>query len=205
MPDPPRLAHAGRRENDLRLVIEIDHLRLVAGDRHPKPRKTDRVDALLHKRERGVIKAVLHILAKNRGGFHRERTVHIHLKILEFRKQILRLDPPDKIQHLLRTSHRERRYDQIAASRKRIADHAGKLHGIIRRCLMRAVTVGRLHDHVIRRCKILRILDERAVPRSDVSGKYDLALLHTLSSVLSDPHLNTGRSKQMPRIHKPDF
>ena len=70
---------------------------------------------------------------------------------------------------------------------------------------MRAVAVGRLHDHVIRRRKILRILDERAVPRSDVSGKYDLALLHALTGVLGDPHLNTGRSKQMSRIHKPDF
>jgi len=134
-----------------------------------------------------------------------KRAIYKHFKIIMPVNKAFCFYLSDKIQHLLRTSHRERRYDQIAASRKRIADHAGKLHGIIRRCLMRAVTVRRLHDHVIRRCKILRILDERAVPRSDVSGKYDLALLHTLSSVLRDPHLNTGRSKQMPRIHKPDF
>lgn len=54
---------------------------------------------------------------------------------------------------------------------------------------MRAVAVGRLHDHVIRRRKILRILDERAVPRSDVSGKYDLAL-STPSPVFSEIHIS---------------
>ena len=106
MPDAERMTFG------LSLKLIIFDSSLVIAIRSPE---TDRVDALLHKRERGVIKTVLHILAKNRGGFHRERTVHIHLKILEFRKQILRLDPPDKIQHLLRTSHRERRYDQIAA------------------------------------------------------------------------------------------
>ena len=114
-------------------------------------------------------------------------------------------DLTDKIQHFLRTAHSKGWNHQITASVKSFLNDFRKHDWIIRSFSMTSVSISRLHHNIICLFNIYRILDQRLIKISDVSGKYDLALLHTLSSVLRDPHLNTGRSKQMPRIHKPDF
>ena len=102
MSDTACLTHTGRGDDNFRFLIEVDHFRLIARDRHAQSRKSDRVDALLYKRKCLLIKAVLHILIKNCGCLHGERAVHIHIEIFKFRQQVFRLDFSDKIQHLLR-------------------------------------------------------------------------------------------------------
>ena len=130
--------------------------------------------------------------------FHGKRTIYVYLEIRIFRKQSFRLDPPHIIKHLLCTSNGECRNHQIASLRKGCIDHLGKFDCVIRRGFMVSITVGRLHDHIIRVLDKLRILDERPVVISDISGE---SKLHRLV-IFRHPDFNGRGSEQMPRIDK---
>ena len=65
---------------------------------------------------------------------------------------------------------------------------------------MQPVPVGGLHDHIVRLRRFLGIPDERLVEISYVSGKAELSL----DPVLLQPHLNAGRTQQVPDVRKTD-
>ncbi len=60
------------------------------------------------------------------------------------------------------------------------------------------VTIGSLHDNIVGFLCVNRILNQRLVFVSDITGKYDFSG-HT---ALGQPHLNAGRAKQMSHIGK---
>ena len=63
---------------------------------------------------------------------------------------------------------------------------------------MASVTIGRLHHNIIRIMEISRILDQRLMEISDITGKNNLFFF----SVFLNRQLNAGRPQKMPRIYK---
>ena len=63
---------------------------------------------------------------------------------------------------------------------------------------MAPITVGRLHQHIICLCRILRIADQRLIAVSDITGQNDLLLCLSFFY----PHLDGRGSKQMARVNE---
>ena len=63
---------------------------------------------------------------------------------------------------------------------------------------MCAVTVGRFHHNIIGVLNIFRILDQGTICGSNISGKYNLALLSPLLRLLRNPKLNGGGTRRCP-------
>ena len=63
---------------------------------------------------------------------------------------------------------------------------------------MISVAVSRLHDNIISRLEVLRILDKRLICITYISGEYDL----NLSSILLSKYLYARRAQKMSDIHK---
>ena len=82
MADAASLAHSRCRDDNLGLIIKIDHPGLVACNRSLKSRKDQRIDSFLHQSHRLFIKAGFHILIKYVGGFNRQRAVYIDFESL---------------------------------------------------------------------------------------------------------------------------
>ena len=197
--DTSCLTHTGCGNNNFRLLVEIDHLGFITRDRHAQSRKTDWVNSLMHKIQRFLAETVLHVLIKDRSCLHCQRTIDKHREIFKLRQQMFRLDPSDKVKHLLRSSYGKCRDHKISTSCKGILQYPCKCDCIVRRCLMLFVTVRGLHYNIIRVFDILWIFDQWTIAVSDIPRKYNFDFF----IVLSDPHLNAGRAKQMSCVHKP--
>ena len=186
---PSRIAHSGSRNDHFRLLDKIDHLRFIARGRSMKSGKYQRIDARIHKFQRFAVKTVPHIHRKHFGCLDRQRTVQIHIEIPVFRQKIIFLDLPDEIEHLLGPAHGKGRDDHIAAPVKCLLDDPCKFTDIVR--LLRsvyAVAVCGLHNHIIRCIRIARILDDRLIDISHISGKNQF--FRHIS--LGRPHFDTG-------------
>ena len=161
-----------------------------------------RVNARVHQLHGLFIKTVPHIHGKDLRRLDGQRTVQIHLKIPVFRQEILLFDLTDEIKHLLGPAHGKGWNDHIAAPVKGLFDDPCKLTDIIR--LLRRVdpvAVGGLHHHIIRCRRIARILNDRLVDISHISGKYQL-LRHI---PLGRPHFDAGRAEQMSHVREADI
>ena len=113
----------------------------------------------------------------------------------------VRLHLPQEIEHLLCPAHCKRRNHYIAALVKSSLQNPGQLPDIIRMLrTVQPVAVSGLHHHIISGFRKLRILDQRLIAVTDIPGKDQL--LRRLP--LGRPHLDTGRTQQMPDIRKPD-
>ncbi len=66
---------------------------------------------------------------------------------------------------------------------------------------MHPVTVGRLHDHIIRFFCGCGILQQRLMLVADIAGKYDLLRI----AVLCQPDFDAGRPQQMSDIRETDL
>ena len=184
--DTSCLTHTGCGYNNFRLFVEIDHFGFITRDRHAQSRKTDRVNSLMHKIQCFLAETVLHILIKDRGCLHCQRTIDKHREILKLRQQMFCLDPSDKVKHLLRSSHGKCGNHKISTPCKCILQYPCKCGCIIRRRLMLFVTVRGFHHDIIRIPDILRIFDQWTIAASDIPRKYNFGFF----IILSDPHLN---------------
>ena len=200
MPDPARLAHTAGRDNHLRLYVLIDRPGIIGGYRGSQPRKSNGIHSLLQKLHGLLVKITPHMLTENIRGFNGQRAVHPHFKIVVPGHQILFLNPPYKIKHLLGPSYGKRGNHHISSPVKGSLKHLGQGHGIIRRFLMASVPIGTLHHHIIRLCQILGIPDQRLVGVPDIPGEHNLLL----NPLFPDPDLNGRRSQKMSRICKAD-
>ena len=102
--DTARIAHAAGGNNNLAVLVIVDRLGIVAGDGSTETGETQRVDAVHDQANGLLVKAVVHMLFKNRGRLVGKRTVHINLEILMAFHSVLGLDLADEIQHLLSTA-----------------------------------------------------------------------------------------------------
>ena len=114
--------------------------------------------------------------------------------------QLIFLDLTDKIQHLLRSAHCKCRNDHVTAPVKGLLDHIRQILNIVRSRSMAAITIGRLHHHIICILNILRIPDQWLMFITNVTGKYDL-FLH---AIFFYPDFNRRGSQEMSRIYKPN-
>ena len=116
--------------------------------------------------------------------------------------QPLLLDLTQEIEHFLGSADRKGRNDHIAATVKGFLQYLGQHCHVIHPFFgMKPVSVGGFHYNIIGLLRFFRILDERLVNISDITGKNDL----TLFSVLIQPYLDTGGTQQMPDIRKTDI
>ena len=102
--DTARIAHAAGGNNNLAVLVIVDRLGIVAGDGSTETGETQRVDAVHDQANGLLVKAVVHMLFKDRGRLVGKRTVHINLEILMAFHSVLGLDLADEIQHLLSTA-----------------------------------------------------------------------------------------------------
>ena len=115
MPDTSGLTHTGSRQDYFRFRIKINLSGFITGNRCLESLEQQWVNSLIDKRHCVFIKASFDIFIKHIGRFNCQRTVYIHFKSREFRKQILFFYLSDKIQDFLRTSYRKR-WDYYIAS-----------------------------------------------------------------------------------------
>ena len=97
MADTPRITHSRRGNDDLGPGIKVDSLGLLAAHRQLQPWEGNGVNPLLHQCPGLVVIAAQQILRKHMGGLHRQRTVHVDLKIIAALHHTVVLDFPDKI------------------------------------------------------------------------------------------------------------
>ena len=114
--------------------------------------------------------------------------------------QLIFLDLPDKIQHLLGTPHCKCRNHHITAPVKGSLHNFRQISDVVRSRSMTAIAISRLHNHIVRILQILWITDQWLVLIANVTGKYDLFL----NALFFDPYFYRGRAQQMSGIHKTD-
>ena len=111
-------------------------------------------------------------------------------------------DLAEEIQDLLRTSDRKGRNHHVTATVKGRLQNFRQLLNVIRTLFgVKPVSIGGFHDNIISFLRIRRILNERLVFISNVSGK-DNFLRYVFFRC---PDLNTGRSQEMTYICKTDL
>ena len=115
MADTTRIAHAGGRDDHLRRLVKVDGLRLLERDGEVQPAEGNRVDALIHDGTRLIIIALIEILREDMRRIDRQRTVDIDREVVMPDDEMLLFDLTEKVQQLLRTTHRKCRHNDIAA------------------------------------------------------------------------------------------
>ena len=174
MLDAARITHAGCRDDDLRLVIRIDCLRLIRRDRQIQTVELQRIDALSDKFHCLVIIALRTLFTEDLRRLNGKRGINIHREIRQLRDQVLFLDLTDEVQHFLCPAYGKTRYNQVSSAKECFLDNCGEVFLVIAlRRFMQPVAVGRLHDHIVCRVRVLRILQKRLIFVSDITGKYD--------------------------------
>ncbi len=198
--DPSRLAHPRSRYDHFRPHVKIYRLTVITRDRQLQPRKSDRVDAFSHEFLRLLVKTPLYILSKNIRSPYRQRTIHIYFKFRIRLHKSLFFDLADKIEKFLCPSYRESRNHHISTLFKCPADDLCDLTGIIRRFPVQPVSICRLHHDVIRFFRVDRIPQDRFIPISEITRKYDRTRFLTLYG----KYLDRRGTEKMPDIRKPN-
>ena len=108
------------------------------------------------------------------------------------------LDLTNKIQHLLGTAYCKGRNYQITSSVKGSLDNLSQHSRIVRPLSVASVSIGRFHNNISCLFNIYRILNQRLIKITDITGKYDFFLF----VILGEPDLNTTGTKKMSCIYK---
>ena len=199
--DAAGIAHAGGGDDDFRLGIGIDGLGLVRGDGGVQSRKYQRVLAPPHDGRHLIVHEVQITLQKDPGGFHRQRAVHIDGKTVVAPDEAPVLDLPDEVEHLLGAADGKGRDDHIAAPVHGGLDDLRQFGHVVRvHPLVIPVAVGGLHHQILGLLHGLGIPQDGLIGVAQVAGEGDLPFL----AVLREPHLDAGRSQQVPHIREPD-
>ena len=137
-----RFAHSACRKDYFRGLIVIYVYRIIAGDGYVKTGEFYRVYALVKQFKSLAVVIIAHTAAVYFGCFNRKRAVHINREIpVPFDKSFF-LYYSYQIQKLLRSAHRKRGDNNIAASVKRFLYYARKLCNVIGTRPVQPVAVG---------------------------------------------------------------
>ena len=159
MLNPTGIAHTTGRDNDLRAVVKVDGFGFFTGDGKFQSRERDRIDSFIDQLHRLFIKTVFVVFIKYSSCSYCQRTIHKHRETIVSLYHMICLDLTDKIKHLLCSSHCKRRDHHIPSPVEGSLDHSCQLIFIAGPWTMAAVTVGRLHHHIICRLQIRWILN----------------------------------------------
>lgn len=194
--DAARVAHTGGGDDDLGGVVLVQGLGLVHGLRQMQAREVEHMGAVLHQLQSVLVQIAPQIAAENGGGAFGQGTVHVHGEIRHGGHQALILDLPDEIQQLLGAAHGKGGNHHVAALAQSLVDDLGQLAGIAPHLCVVAVTVGALHDHIVRPGEELGVPDDGLVHVADIAGKDDGFRLASLGEGQAD-----GRgAQQMARV-----
>ncbi len=171
--DAARVAHARRRDDDLRHGVAVDGHGFFFGLADVQAGELQRVPACLHQGQGFLVIALGKVFPENRGGLAGQRAVHVDREVSVAGHAALGLDLADKIQKLLRAAHGKAGDDDIAAPVECRLQHGAQIADIIRFRAVAAVPVGGFHDKVIRVARVGRILDERLMGVADVAREND--------------------------------
>ena len=173
MADAARIAHAGRRDDDLGRFIAVDGHRLLLRLADIQAGELQRVFTALHQRKRLLVIALGKIFAEDRGGLAGKRAVHKNREIAVALDAALGLDLADEIEQLLRASDRKAGDDHIAALVKGGLQYTAQLAEVVRLWPVAAVAVGGLHDQIVGMAGVGRVTDERLMPVADITREND--------------------------------
>ena len=200
MADAARVAHAGGGNDDLGRGVGVDGHRIFLCFADVQAGEGQRILAVLHQRQRLLVKAVAEIFPEDGGGFAGQRAVHNHREPVMAVDAALRLDLAEEIQQLLCAAHRKAGNDQIAAPVQRGLQDFRQLGHIVRPGAMAAVAVGGFHHQIVRLAGAGRVLDERLVPVADVPRKDQQ---FGAAALLGDAQRDGGAAQQMAHIGEP--
>ena len=152
--------------------------------------------AVLHQLQSLLVQIAPQVAAEDGGGLLGQGTVHIHGEIRHGGHQALILDLPDEIQQLLGAAHGKGGDHHVAALAQGLVDDLGQLAGIAPHLGVVAVTVGALHDHIVRPGEKLGIPDDGLVHVADIAGEHDGFRLASLGEGQADG----GGAQQVARV-----
>ena len=199
--DASGFAHSAGRQDDLGRAVGVDHAGVIAGHADAQPRHVDGVDALFQQRTGLGVKAVGVCIPEDAGGFGGQRAVNVDREVAVSFDKAFFLDLPQKIQHLLRAAHRKAGHHHVAAPVKGALQNFCQFCHIVRPWGVVAVTVGGLHEHIVRLLDISRVLYDGLIQIADIAGEHQLCG----GAALGDPQLYAGRAQQVPHVHEPRF
>ena len=137
-------------------------------------------------------------LEEYRRGLDGQRRVYVYREVEAH--QILFLDLPQQIQHLLGPAYGEGRDHQIASLAKGDPDAVRQKVRRVVAGLVDPVSVGRLDDGVVRLPDVILPPEDGQIHIAQVSGEDHLPA----DPGLRQPHLDGGGAQQMPGVDKPD-
>ena len=171
--DAARVAHARRRDDDLRHGVAVDGHGFFLGLADVQAGELQRVPACLHQGQGFLVIALAEILAEDSGGLAGQRAVHVDREVSVAGHAALGLDLPQKIQQFLGAAHRKAGDDHVTALIKGRLQHIGQLAQVVRLGAMAAVAVGGLHNQVVSVAGVGGVLDERLVGVANIAGEND--------------------------------
>ena len=174
MLDAAGIAHARSTDDDLGHRVLVNGLRFLCRNRELQVGECNRVDPLCKEIQSLLIIALASALIEDLRCVDSERAVHIDREAGEIRNQIFLLDLPDIIQDDLRPAYCESRDHHISSPVEGLRNNFCQiLDNVNVIFLMDPVSIGGLHDHIIRLFRQLGILEERLALIAKVSAEAD--------------------------------
>ena len=200
--NPPCFTHAACRNDDLRVLIHVEHLRICGISRKLQIREIQRM-VTAQNVAFGFFVENLCILFEYFGRRRRHRAVDVDVDIAEdigiFRMMLV--EHIELIDQLLRSADCKRRNDDIAAALDRLQHNLNQLVDTGRVFFVQSIAVGRLHDDIVGFFDFGRIAENRTVWYTEISGKHQLGSRFSLGR----PQLDDCRAENMSRIIKDDL
>ena len=198
--DAAGIAHAAGGDDHLGLLVHIQGLGIVRGDRQAQVGAGDGVDALLEQLQGFLIGALVGVLLEHIGGFHGQGAVHVHREVVVALDEAVLLDVADEVQKLLGAAHRKAGDDHVTALIQRGLDDLRQVADIIRRGAVGAVAVGGFHDHIVGPVHGDGIPQQGLADVADIAGEHE----NLLSVAFPDGDLDGSGAQQMAHVHHAD-
>ena len=198
--DTARVAHTGGGDDDLGDTVLVQPLGFLHRLRHAEVGEVEHVGAVLHQRQRVGIQIAVQIAGENGGGTAGQRRVDVNREIRVGLHQLLILDLPDEVQQFLGAAYGEGGNHHVAALGHGIIDDLCQILGVAPHLGVVAVTVGGLHDDVVRAPEVAGVPDDGLIHIAQVAGEDQLLG----DAVLRSGHGDAGAAQQMPCVVKAD-